>query len=212
VLASAIYSIWSWLRHLGGVGLIALGIADASVIPLPGSMDALTIVLAASKRDSWWYYAIMATVGAVSGGYLTYKLGMKGGKESLEKKFPKDKLEKVYKRFEKGGFWTIFIAALLPPPVPMVPFLLAPGALEYPQHKFLAALSSARAIRYFALAYLASIYGRQIIGWLKEYYTPILWTFVGLAVLGGLGAYFYWRHRKKQDGNMHSRARRNVAA
>ena len=40
-------SVWNWLRHLGGVGLILLGLADNSVVPLPGSMDVLTILLAA---------------------------------------------------------------------------------------------------------------------------------------------------------------------
>ena len=31
-------SLWSWLRHLGGVGLVLLGLADNSVVPLPGSV------------------------------------------------------------------------------------------------------------------------------------------------------------------------------
>src|SRR5580693_254773 len=46
-------SVWTWLRHLGGVGLILLGLADNSVVPLPGSMDVLTILLAARHRDLW---------------------------------------------------------------------------------------------------------------------------------------------------------------
>jgi hypothetical protein len=33
-------SIWLWLHRLGGPGLILLGLADNSAIPLPGSMDA----------------------------------------------------------------------------------------------------------------------------------------------------------------------------
>ena len=36
-------TVWSRLRHLGGVGLILLALADNSVVPLPGSMDVLTI-------------------------------------------------------------------------------------------------------------------------------------------------------------------------
>ncbi len=60
-----------WLGHLGGPGLILLGILDNSVVPVPGSMDVLTIVLAANQRDWWPYYAAMATVGSLIGGYLT---------------------------------------------------------------------------------------------------------------------------------------------
>ncbi|MBA3916749.1 MAG: hypothetical protein H0X25_23470 [Acidobacteriales bacterium] len=31
----------SWLAHLGGFGLILMGLADNSVVPMPGSMDNL---------------------------------------------------------------------------------------------------------------------------------------------------------------------------
>ena len=76
---------WAWLERLGGIGLILLALADNSVVPLPGSMDALTVVLAAHEKDWWPYYAAMAVIGAVFGGYLTYVLGRKGGKQALEK-------------------------------------------------------------------------------------------------------------------------------
>jgi len=56
--------VWHLLWQLGGPGLILLGLADNSLIPMPGSMDALTIVLSATRKDLWWYYAVMATVGA----------------------------------------------------------------------------------------------------------------------------------------------------
>ncbi|HZL67772.1 MAG TPA: hypothetical protein VFC29_10625, partial [Candidatus Limnocylindrales bacterium] len=82
-------AMWRLLRHMGGPGLIVLGLVDNSAIPLPGSMDALTIVLSAARKEPWWYYATMATIGSIIGGYLTYRLGAKGGKETLEKKISK---------------------------------------------------------------------------------------------------------------------------
>ena len=48
-------SIWRQLRRMGGPGLLLLGIADNSVIPLTGSMDVLTIWLAARHREPWLY-------------------------------------------------------------------------------------------------------------------------------------------------------------
>ncbi|MGB2622962.1 MAG: hypothetical protein WA857_15775 [Candidatus Acidiferrum sp.] len=36
-----------WLFHLGGVGLIPLGLLDNSLIPIPGTMVVATIVLSA---------------------------------------------------------------------------------------------------------------------------------------------------------------------
>ena len=124
-LASA---LWNWIHRLGGPGLILLGLADNSLVPLPGSVDALTIILSAHRKEWWLYYAVTATIGAVVGGYLTFRLGEKGGEEALAKEnIPEKRAQKVYGIFNKYGFWAITIPALLPPPVPIVPFLLAAG-------------------------------------------------------------------------------------
>src|SRR6185437_15132940 len=63
-------SVRRWIFHLGGLGFIPLGLLDGSVIPLPGSMDVLTIILSARKPDLWLYYALTATIGSVIGGYV----------------------------------------------------------------------------------------------------------------------------------------------
>src|SRR4051794_13654259 len=96
-----------WIQKLGGPGLIVVGLVDNSVIPFPGGMDFFTILLSMSHRELWWYYAMMATIGSVIGGYFTYRMGEKGGEETLEKKISKKRAEKVYKMFEKHGAWTI---------------------------------------------------------------------------------------------------------
>lgn len=193
-------SIWNWLHRLGGPGLILLGVADNSIVPLPGSMDVFVILLSAQGRAWWPYYGFMATVGAVLGGYITYRLAEKGGEETLEKKIGKQRAQKVYKRFEKHGFATVSIGAVLPPPVPIVPFLMAAGVLRYPTKKFLSALSVGRGIRFFAVAYLGHIYGDAIIGWLSQYYKPLLYALIGLGVLGGIAAllYFKWYRPRRQ--------------
>ncbi len=205
-------SFWHVLRRLGGPGLILLGLLDNSVIPLPGSMDALTLILSASHKDLWWYYAIMATIGSLIGGYLTFRIGVKGGKETLEKKLSKRRAEKVYRIFERYGFWSIVVGAMSPPPVPIVPFLIAAGAMKYPKQKFFAALALGRSIRYSIVAYLGAMYGRHVFNWLGLYYRPVLYALIALAVAGGLVAWYYWRRFKREHaGSGDTRPKRPAA-
>jgi membrane protein YqaA with SNARE-associated domain len=191
-------SVWRWLHRLGGAGLILLGIADNSLFPLPGSMDVFTIVLAAHKREWWPYYAFMATMGAVLGGYLTYRLAEKGGEETLERKIGKQRAQGVYQRFEKHGSFWVFLGAILPPPFPMTPFLMGAGILHYPKKKFVASLSAGRGLRYFAEAYIGHIYGRAIISFLSQYYRPVLDGLIALAVVGGISALLYFQFYRPQ--------------
>jgi len=206
------FSATTWLLHLGGPGLVLLAVIDHSFIPLPGSLDALTVILAARDRDLWFYYAIMATLGSMLGGYITYRIGKKGGEEALEKKVGADKAKKVQEKMRKGGFLAVFVPALMPPPVPLVPFLVAAGAMEYPWKKFLLALGSARIIRYFIVAYLGSRYGEQIIGFFRQYYQPVLWAFVGLAVVGAAVALFYYLRYRSRQQKSGSRSKARPAA
>ena len=206
-------SVWTRLRRLGGLGLVLLGLADSSVVPLPGSMDVLTIYLAARHRDLWWYYAFMATVGAVIGGYITYGLARKGGKEAFERKLSKKRAEKVFERFERWGFGAVALPALLPPPFPIVPFLLAAGAMQYSRKKFIFALALGRAVRFTIVAGLGAIYGRHIVSFFSRYYKPALFVLIGLAVVGGVVAltqYYRYRNRAADDSGEQSLRRKTA--
>jgi membrane protein YqaA with SNARE-associated domain len=186
-----------WLIHLGGPGLILLGLADNSLILPPGSTDLATVLLAAHHREPWFYYTIMATAGSICGGYFTYHMARKGGRGTLEKRLSKKKTDKVYAIFSRWGFAAVAIPALLPPPFPIVPMLLAAGAMQYPTKKFLTALAVGRGIRFAILAYLGEHYGRHIIRFFSHYYRPVLFVLIALAVLGGLyGLFEYLRRRK----------------
>jgi membrane protein YqaA with SNARE-associated domain len=188
-----------WLIRLGGPGLILLGLADNSIVPLPGSMDVFTIWLAAYHRDIWFYYAIMATVGAIIGGYVTYRIAFKGGKQALEKKFSQKKVEKAFSKFERWGFWAVAVPAVLPPPFPIVPALLAAGAMQYPRKKFLAALAFARGIRYTILAFLGMEYGTHIVRFFSRYYRPALFTLIGLSVIAGIAGFIEYKRVQKRS-------------
>ena len=194
-----LFDVWRTLRRLGGLGLILMGVLDSSVIPTPGGLDALTIVLAAREKELWLYYAAMAVIGSVIGGYLTYRLGRKGGEEALERRLSKKRLQSVHSAFERWGFGTVFVPAILPPPFPLSPFLLGAGAMNYPLKKYLLALTAGRAIRYTLVAYLASLYGRSLLNLFAQHYVTILIVLIALAVVGGLIFVIYRSRRKRKD-------------
>src|ERR1700693_4577015 len=186
-----------WIFHLGAFGLIPLGILDASVIPLPGSMDVLTIVLATKQPDWWFVYALMATAGSVLGNYLTYRLARKGGKETLERRLSRKNMDKVTQTFERWGFGAIAIPALLPPPMPMIPFVLAAGATKYSLRKFLAAMTLGRLARYGILAMLAARYGHGIIRFIHQHGHPVVLSVIGIAAV--VAVIFLVLHYGKKD-------------
>jgi len=199
VAPTAARSFSRWVYRLGGLGFIPLGLIDSSVIPMPGSMDVLTIVLAGRHPQLWLYYAVMATIGSVIGGFVTYRLARKGGKESLSRRFSAKTMKRVYAIFERWGFAAIAIPAVLPPPIPIVPFLLAAGAMQYSLMKFLLAMTLGRIVRYLILAYLAERYGQKMMPLLLHHAHPVLLAVVGLSVAIVL-AYFFIRASKKKKG------------
>jgi len=207
----AAISIWPFVHRFGALVFIPLALLDNSVIPTPGSMDALLIVLCAAKRELWWYYALAATLSSLLGAYVSYRIARKGGKEALEKKLGK-RAEKVYEKFERWGFGSLLVGALAPPPVPFGPFVIAAGALQYSRKKFLAAVGLGRAIRYTIVAQITVQFGRHIFRFFSTYYKPALWTLIALAVVGGLvGLFYYLRWKKARQVGAHSKRASKIA-
>jgi membrane protein YqaA with SNARE-associated domain len=182
-----------WLASLGGLGIFAVSIVDSSVIPLPlpGSTDLLLLLLAAHRGTTaitaiW--LAFCAISGSIVGGYLTWGAGRKGGEVTLEKYVPKRYLARITGWVQKHGAWSIGVAAILPPPVPLTPFLIAAGALNVPRNRFLIFYGTARTLRYSLLAWLGVTFGHHIVRtWTKSldrWSSTILWVYGGLVLLG----------------------------
>jgi hypothetical protein len=82
----------------------------------------------------------------------------------------------------------VFLPAVLPPPIPLSPFLLASGALGVSRGRFLAIYGVARTLRYSLIAWLGVAYGRHAIrlwsGTLQKWSTPLICVFAGVMVAG----------------------------
>jgi membrane protein YqaA with SNARE-associated domain len=208
-----------WLVSLGGLGLFAVAIADSSVIPLPlpGSTDLLLLLLASHRGTtvpmaSW--LAFCAFAGSLLGGYLTWSAGNKGGESALERYVPKRFLGRIRGLVERHGVWSVAFSTILPPPVPLTPFLLAAGALGMDRNRFLVSYGAARAVRYGLLAWLGTTYGRWFVRlWEKElkgWSIPILWAYASLVVAGV--AFGVWKMRRRPQPEASSASHAEDAA
>jgi membrane protein YqaA with SNARE-associated domain len=178
-----------WLRHLGALGLFAVAIFDSSLVPitLPGSTDLLLLWLVSHNRDPW-VLVPSAVAGSILGGYTTWQLGRKGGEAALRSYVPKRMLGRVMRWVERHPVLAVFVPALLPPPVPLAPFVLAAGALGVSRNRFILAYGSARSLRYGLVAWLGVVYGHSVAhlwsGTLQKWTTPLLWIFIAMMVAG----------------------------
>ena len=202
VKASSSHAL-GWLMHLGAVGIFVLAVVDSSVIPipLPGSTDLVLLLLTAFRSNSIGspiVFASCAFAGSVIGGTMTWAAGKKGGEAALDKLGRGRFVRRVQSWVKRNGLISVGLAALLPPPVPLMPFLLAAGALGVSRARFLISYCTARAVRYGLVALVGYKYGRAVINFwqrdLKGWSTPILVVYVSLLVLGAL--YGIWKYRK----------------
>ncbi|MGA3323101.1 MAG: VTT domain-containing protein [Terriglobia bacterium] len=156
------------LRHLGGFGLLVLAIVDSSPIPTFGGLDILTAILAARQREPWYYYAGFATAGSVIGAYLTFRMARKAGLDYLHRKFGKRKVSKLLTYFHQWGTGALVVSTVLPFPFPTSAFFAIAGVLDYPVRTFLVVVALGRAVRYAAIAAIASHYRRRFIVGLRH--------------------------------------------
>lgn len=178
-----------WLTHLGAPGLFFVAVVDSSVIPLfpPGITDLLLFLLVANGGEAWLLVPC-AIAGGILGGYTTWGIGRKGGRAALRHYLPARLLGRVVVWVEHHPVLAVFLPAMLPPPIPLLPFALASGALGVSRRRFLAVVGAARALRYSFVAWLGMSYGRGIArlwsGSLEMWSTPLLCAFVGLLAVG----------------------------
>ena len=192
-----------WLIHLGIPGVFVVSVIDASVIPLPlpGSTDLLVLLLAA-RHSVLWLLVLAAVSGSILGGYFTWSAGKKGGETMLERYVPKRFRDPLSKWVKRHGVTTVGVAAILPPPIPLLPFLLAAGALGVSRKQFFWSFSSARAVRYGLVTWLGATYGRRVLQLWSQYLTGwanlILWIFIGLLIAATI--FGIWKYRHEQRG------------
>jgi membrane protein YqaA with SNARE-associated domain len=195
-----------WLTSLGALGLFSVAVIDSSVIPvsLPGSTDLLLLWLVASHGNPW-LLALSAIAGSVVGGYTTWHIGRKGGEDALRRYVPPRILGRIVVWVERHPVLSVFLPAVLPPPIPLLPFALAAGALGVTRQRFILVYGSARTLRYSLVAWVGVTYGRHVVrlwsGTLQKWSTPLLCIFAVL-IAGGV-CFGIWKIRNLKKPKPH---------
>jgi membrane protein YqaA with SNARE-associated domain len=175
-----------WLQQIvatmGGGGLFLVTFLDSSILSFPILADALVIRLSMTNPARMPYYAIMAALGSLAGCILLYLLARKGG-EVYFRRHAGGKASRIRHWVEKNAFLSIFLPAILPPPVPFKPFILAAAVFQVPLGTFVIALLLGRGLRYLAEGILAVKYGEATLHFILNHGRVFAVSALGLVLL-----------------------------
>ncbi|QHN05293.1 membrane-associated protein [Granulicella sp. WH15] len=189
------------LVSLGLFGLFLVSVVDSSFVPLPvPGMTDMMIVGFAAQHTNPILLVLVATVGSALGGYLSYQVGQAGGMAFIEKRTPPKTFNRVCGWMEDHAILAIALPAILPPPMPLSPFVLAAGALRMSQRKFMVTFTTSRMARHAIAAWLGIAYGRQVLRFWHHFserwgttFLIVVWGGIALSV--GYAMWQLWKTR-----------------
>jgi membrane protein YqaA with SNARE-associated domain len=189
-----------WIRDiavsLGGPGLFIIAFLDSSFLSFPEVNDLLIIWLTTQHPDRMLYYALMTTLGSISGCLALYAVARKGGEALLQKRFSPYYLERAMATFRRYGLLAILVPSILPPPMPFKVFVLAAGVSKVRPLHFVLAIAIGRGFRYFGEGFLALHYGEHATDFLRENAEGVAIVVAAAALVVGVG-WILWRRRRE---------------
>lgn len=188
------YWVLSWAdSRYGAAALFILAFAESVFFPVPP--DVLLIALALGSVTKAFRYALICTVGSVSGAIVGFALGhyawLQGNgdfsafAEFFFRNIPGFTHElffEIQQLFEKWNFWIIFTAGFTP--IPYKVFTISAGVFDVNFLMFLVASVISRGARFFLVAWLIWRYGENIKGFIDKYFNWLALGFTGLLIGG----------------------------
>ena len=171
---------------LSPIGLVGLAALDSSMLFfLPIAVDAALVILSARHPETFWVFPILATIGSLIGTAVTFWIGGKIGENSLDNWIPKKRLEQVRCKIKDKGAIAMAIPALMPPPFPLTPFVLACGAFSVSRPRFFITFGLMRILRFGAVSVLGWVYGRRLLKVFEsDIFKGIIAGFILVALIG----------------------------
>lgn len=175
-----------WLQHvvamMGAGGIFAVAFLDSSVLSFPFITDALVMRLCIERPSRLFYYALMATLGSLLGCIWIYWLAKKGGELYFHRHGGRAAL-KAKQWVDSHAFLSLFIPAILPPPMQFKVFVLAEGVFQVPLKTFTLALVLGRGLRYIAEGIFAVKYGQRALEFLVGHAVLFIVAVAGILIL-----------------------------
>ena len=171
----------SLFHRIGAAGLAALD-SPGLFPPIDGES---AILILRRHSEIVWLLPFLATAGSLIGAAMVFWIGRKIGNNGLEHWISPRVLESVRRKVRYKGAIALVLPALLPPPFPLMPFVLACGALSVSATRFFIMFASLRLLRFSILTALAWFYGRQILAMFQTgTFKTVMAVFVVLIVVG----------------------------
>lgn len=168
-----------WLLSFGPFGLLAIAFLDSVLVPIPGGVDAMLLLLAASRPSWMLIYVAAAMIGSTAGCVGLYKISERAGHRALNR-FSQKKQKRVKGLIDRYDVLSVLVASVLPPPFPFKLFVVSAGVFRLNLVRFTIAIAVGRTFRYLLEGYLAAHYGEHAKEILAHYYPSIG---IGVAVL-----------------------------
>jgi membrane protein YqaA with SNARE-associated domain len=185
----------SWVQGfaftLGGPGLFLIAMLDSSFLSFPAVVDLLIVPLVTLHKERMVLYALLATLGSMTGCFMLYLLGRKGGEALLRRRFHERHVDRALGVFQHHGLLAILVSSLLPPPFPFKPFVLGAGVAGVRPVEFLLAVGLGRGIRYFGEGLLALWYGERAAVFIKDHVRVVSFGAAAVLLVFGLGWIWY---------------------
>lgn len=165
--------VLSWAETpYGAPALFGLAAMEAIFFPVPPDVLLMALVLGQRKRA--WNFAIICTIGSVTGGIVGYLMG--AGIWPLVQNyffefvpgFNQSVFDRVKVLYETYSFWAVFAAGFTP--IPYKVFTVSAGIFEISVPIFIFASVTSRGLRFFLIAGLLWRYGEPIKRFIDKYF------------------------------------------
>jgi membrane protein YqaA with SNARE-associated domain len=177
-------------RH-ATAALVLVAFVEASFFPLPPDLLLIPMILARPRRV--FFFAAVATLASVAGGFLGYAIGhflfAAVGRPLLEFYQATDRYQALREGFARWGVWIILIKGLTPVPYKLV--TIASGAVHFNLVAFGVASLVSRGLRFFLVALLLWRFGEKMRGFIERRLMLVTSLFAA-ALVGGFVALRYW--------------------